>query len=54
MRLAAAVNCDYTTVDCATATSHDEAFDATLSVVGIFIKCYIIIVHARIRRRIVL
>jgi len=31
---------------------HDEAFDAAPSVVGIFIKRYIIIIHARIRRRI--
>jgi len=49
MRFAAAVaDCDCTAVD----YTDDEAFDAAPSVVGIFIKRYIIIIHARIRRRI--
>lgn len=53
-RFAAAVaDCDYTAVDYADdGDDHDEAFDAAPSVVGIFIKRYIIIIHARIRRRI--
>lgn len=54
MRFAAGVaDCNYTTVDYADdGDDHDGAFDAAPSVVGIFIKRYIIIIHVRIRRRI--
>jgi len=54
MRFSAAVaDCDYDRrLYADDGDYHHEAFDAAPSVVGIFIKRYIIIIHARIRRRI--